>query len=157
MRPARHSCRRNGAWLPLLPEAQARNPTALYRRLGREAVWDSRRAPQKAVLAFLFGVSAVCPIKTFNQAVMLVLKGFSGMIGRNLRREKTWGMRRFRTFGVITNLCVELGYAYAGQDGNIGRLLICALICATTLLPTWTGWIGTPNRASRGLFAEKKR
>lgn len=30
-------------------------------------------------------------------------------------------------------------------------------ICATTLLPAWTGWIGTPNRASRGVFAEKKR
>src|SRR5690554_6775809 len=27
-------------------------------------------------------------------------------------------------------------------------------ICATTLLPAWTGWIGTPNRASRGVFAE---
>jgi len=34
----------------------------------------------REVLALLFGVSAVCPVKTFNQAVMLVLKGFSGMI-----------------------------------------------------------------------------
>jgi len=33
----------------------------------------------REVLALLFGVSAVCPVKTFNQAVMLVLKGFSGM------------------------------------------------------------------------------